>query len=1146
VTFQVDDGAAANHLSNAATRGITVAAADDAPAAVADAATLGEDAGATAIDVLANDTDVDGGPASIGSKTDGTDGTVAITGGGSGLTYAPDADFCGTDAFTYTLNGGSSATVTVTVTCVDDAPVAIDDPASVDEDASATAIPVLANDTDVDGGAKAITAVTQGAHGTVVVTGGGTGLTYEPAAQWCGTDTFTYTITGGDTATVTVVVTCVDDMPVAVDDAATIAEDAGPTAVAVLANDTDIDAGPKTVDAKTNGAHGTVAITGGGSGLTYAPDADWCGTDTFTYTLNGGDTATVTMTVTCVNDAPVADDEAVSGAIGNTTLVVDDPSDAAPSATGPHKTITGDLLAGDTDVETPGALSITPVTKATAQGGSVTIEADGDFTFLPTSGCGGSDSFGYTLSDGDLTDTGTVTITIADCVWYVDDSAAPGGDGRSTAPYNALAPLGGSDPDGTGDTIFLYAGTYADALGLETNQRLVSERHGLVVGGTTLVPAAAVPSSTLGATLTLAAGNTIQGVSVNAAAAAALAGASVGTATMNTVTPGTLTGVPAVNINGGTLDMEFASVTSASSPSHGVALTNTNGEFVASGGTISNAGLADVMLSGGSVDFSYDGTISDASDVAVQIGSSTGGTKDFDGAISGGRVALTSNPGATIRFDGGLALNGAGQTAFGATGGGTVAVTGGANSLAATNAAGLVVTNTTIHGDGLTFRSIASSSSPTSGIALTNTGAGRLNVTGTGAAASGGTIQSATGAGVALSTVPGGASLTSVRVMNGSGDGLQGTTVGGLVLESSSVTGNGNAVGEHGLDFTALTGTVNLTSDTVTGNFDRNVSVINDSGTITMTVSGGSYGDTNDVSGSDSIAVEGTGGGTIDLTVANATFADSQDDHIQVSTDASTTVRENVTISNNTMSNPIGEQGGGITLDPGGNAVMKAFVLNNTIQGARTEAITVSTPGSRLSPQPVAIDATITGNTIGAQGLASSGASAGNGIGVRSRGNAVVRTLVENNTITQYANLAGLNLLVNDGNGTLDATVRNNTITTPVAPDGRNAILAVAGSSDPSDTAVACFSLGDIASPPMNQVFSGGTDTLGGEDIRIRKRSATTVKLPGYVGAANDEAAVASFVQARNAKGGSPTVAARYEDASGGFIGGASCNLPQP
>src|SRR4029079_18681341 len=105
-------------------------------------------------------TDVDGGPMSVASVTSPANGTVVNN--GTDVTYTPNANYCnnppGTtlDTFNYTLNGGSSTTVTVTVTCVDDNPTAVNDSATVTEDASATTVNVLANDTDPDGGTMTI------------------------------------------------------------------------------------------------------------------------------------------------------------------------------------------------------------------------------------------------------------------------------------------------------------------------------------------------------------------------------------------------------------------------------------------------------------------------------------------------------------------------------------------------------------------------------------------------------------------------------------------------------------------------------------------------------------------------------------------------------------------------------------------------------------------------------------------------------------------------------------------------------------------------------------------------------------------------------------------------------------------------------
>ena len=252
--------------------------------------------------------------------TQPANGTVVITNAGADLTYQPDADYCNGgspfDTFTYTLNGGSSATVSVTVSCVDDASTAVDDAATVAEDSGANTIDVLANDTDIDGGTNIVQSVTQPANGVVAITNAGADLSYTPDANYCSAvaDTFTYTVSpGGSTATVSVTVSCVDDPPVAVDDAAAVGEDSGANSINVLANDTDIDAGPISVQAVTQPANGAVAITNAGADLSYTPNANYCnnppGTtpDTFTYTLNGGSMATVSVSVTCVNDGPVID-----------------------------------------------------------------------------------------------------------------------------------------------------------------------------------------------------------------------------------------------------------------------------------------------------------------------------------------------------------------------------------------------------------------------------------------------------------------------------------------------------------------------------------------------------------------------------------------------------------------------------------------------------------------------------------------------------------------------------------------------------------------------------------------------------------------------------------------------------------------------
>ena len=214
-TFQVRDdggtfGGGVDLDQSPNTITINVTAVNDDPVAATDSLTVSEDAVATAVPVLTNDTDVEGDPRTITATTDGARGVVVLT-SSTTLTYKPNANANGSDSFTYTISdghgGAAIGTVNVTITPSNDRPNAVNDVAfSIPESAGATALSVLANDTDVDADTLTITATTNGAHGTVTITGAGTGLTYDPVQLYYGTDVFTYTIGdghgGADTATV--------------------------------------------------------------------------------------------------------------------------------------------------------------------------------------------------------------------------------------------------------------------------------------------------------------------------------------------------------------------------------------------------------------------------------------------------------------------------------------------------------------------------------------------------------------------------------------------------------------------------------------------------------------------------------------------------------------------------------------------------------------------------------------------------------------------------------------------------------------------------------------------------------------------------------------------------------------------------------
>ena len=250
------------------------------------------------------------------------------------------------------------------------------------------------------------------AHGAVSHNADGS-FTYTPAANYNGTDTFTYRASDGTAnsapATVTVKVTAVNDAPVANPDTATTKANTR-VVINVKANDTDVENNPLTSTVLTNPANGTVARNYDGT-YTYTPKANFTGTDTFTYRVSDGAAtsapATVTVTVPPTNVAPIAGNDAATTAV-NTPVVIN-------------------VKANDTDADGD------PLTTSLVTGpthGTVTHAVDGSFTYTPTTNFTGTDTFTYRASDGVATSApATVTITVT-----ADQRPAPGNDSvpRST------------------------------------------------------------------------------------------------------------------------------------------------------------------------------------------------------------------------------------------------------------------------------------------------------------------------------------------------------------------------------------------------------------------------------------------------------------------------------------------------------------------------------------------------------------------------------------------------------------------------------------------------------------------------------------------------------------------------------------------
>ena len=355
--------------------------------------------------VLGNDVPSSG--LTAGSASSPGHGSVVLNPNGS-FVYQPAQDYCGTDSYTYVASNGSAndtATVHLNIACANQAPVANNDSYSgFGDNALTIAAPgVLTNDTDVDSDPLTAVLVAGPAHGTLSLNPSGS-FTYTPVTAYCGSDSYTYQASDGthlsNTATVTISLTCNNHAPVATIDSYTTNEDTLLTVPVpgVLGNDTDADSNALTAVVVTQPIHGTLSLNANGA-FTYQPNANYAGGDSFTYKafdgLANSNTVTVSLSVTAVNDAPVAVADAIAmnqGAVA-TTLV--------GGATS--------VLANDTDVEGD---TLAAVLIAGATHGTLTLNPNGSFVYTNDGTANASDGFTYKAADA-TTQSNIVSVTIA-------------------------------------------------------------------------------------------------------------------------------------------------------------------------------------------------------------------------------------------------------------------------------------------------------------------------------------------------------------------------------------------------------------------------------------------------------------------------------------------------------------------------------------------------------------------------------------------------------------------------------------------------------------------------------------------------------------------------------------------------------------
>jgi VCBS repeat-containing protein len=413
-------------------------------------------------------------------------GVVIITNDATGAyTYEPNLGYVGSDSFTFRVNDGSVdsniATISVTVNEVNEIPVASAGVLAIDEDSLGAGTLVA---TDADGEPLTYEIVANATNGIVTITDSATGAyTYQPNGNLNGADSFTFRATDGsansNTATISITVNPLNDVPVADAGALAINEDSLGAGI-LVAND--VDGNALTYSIVANPSNGVVIITNAATGsYTYQPNADFSGTDSFTFRVHDGtvysNTATITITVSGVSDAPVAVD-------GTLKTKVD--------VTG-----NGTLSASDADGE---AMTYSIVSNAANGAVTITDPSTGAYSYVPNPGYSGADSFTFKVNDGSGdSNTATILITVSlvadmyfcpDVVadyswnnaanWYLDSGCTVGNE-ANRIPID-------------GDSVFIFGNSFTDQPSavelasfegnLSTNQNSESVNISIAPGGT--------------------------------------------------------------------------------------------------------------------------------------------------------------------------------------------------------------------------------------------------------------------------------------------------------------------------------------------------------------------------------------------------------------------------------------------------------------------------------------------------------------------------------------------------------------------------------------------------------------------------------------------------------------------------------------
>ena len=1050
---------------------ITVNPVDDPPTAVNDTATVTEDDPATTINVLANDTDPDGGPRSIASvqTSSANGGTVVITNGGADLTYQPAPNYCnnppgtGLDTFTYTLApGGSTGTVTITVNCTNDAPVldlngpaaGIDFTAIFTDGGGAVAVVDAANLTvaDVDnpnlasatvtladrpdGAVESLSSNTVGtsisavaynaATGVLLLNGPDTAANFQTVLR-----TVTYNNTSPNPNTTARSITFLvndgaDDSAIATSAVTVNSINSAPSFTKGADQNVLEDAGAQTVngwataigdgDGNTGGQILAFQITGNTNAVLFSAGPAISATGVLTYTPAANANGSATITLVLKDDGGTANGGVDTSAPQSFTIAVNAINDAPSFTAGPNQTVNEDagpqtvnswatgVSAGPTN-ESGQTLTfnIAGNTNSALFSAGPAISSTGVLTYTPAANASGSAAISVTLSDNGGTANGGVdtsapqsfTITVNP---VNDPPVAQNKTGFSAQANMAVAGINAGLLTGVTD-----ADAGVNGCNPTFSVASITANTGGTVSNVNLAAGTFDFEPTAGFTGTAVVNYAVQddGCPLPAATSAP--------ATISITVSGPVIWFVDASVAGpgdGRLSNPFKNLTGATSAD---AVDAANQRiFVFSGTYASGITLnsGEWLIGQGVSGASFDAVFGITPPLGTIARPSIGGTRptlqntvtmDTNSQVKGLNIASTTNTGITASGKTGL-------------------VTGEVSVTTTTGAAA----NFANSGGTLSFTSI-SANGGTNGIVLNNT-TGSFTVTGTGAAGSGGTIQSMTGLdgatdgiGVYLSNAQN-VSLNWMQINDHSNFAIRGDNVTNFAMDRTVVSGaNGTNIAatprEASVLFNGLFGTSSITNSTVSGGIEDNIRIENTTATpltsLTVSGTGGTSSscqirDNSSVSGNIGFRLAGFNNANMAVTVTGCLFTGNRTDAINI--DAANTASVTSTVTNNYVIGGSPNQGNlGINVTSGATGT-HAYTVSNDFVG--TDGVTPASllnTGINLFSGNGSTLGTPTVGFVQSNTVRNAGAGSGHGVQIFQDLSSTLRTNVNANTVSNVA-----------------------------------------------------------------------------------------------------------------------------------------------